>query len=421
MSSRRLVRHGPSDDGPAMNRRLALDGLNFCLADSASVLGPFLGVFLLTQYHWNQAAIGLIGMISGLTGIVAQIPMGAAIDATRHKQRLLLVALAAISAAAVAVGSSPTIAVVVVASIIVAVAGAVQGPVIAALTAKLFGRAELARRMGRNGAFDHAGNVFTALAAGAVGSIISQRAVFMLVPLFSFGAAICVLSIRSSEIDQQRARGGRPAASPLALLRHGPLTILAACIGLFHLANAAMLPMVGQRLALAHAGYESAMMSACIVGAQVVMLPVALLCGFLADRIGPKPILIAAFCVLGLRGLLYTLSVNAAWLLGVQLLDGVGAGVLGVMVPLLVADLARGTGRYNLSLGTVATVGGVGAAFSNAAAGAIVVSHGYNAAFIALSAVAFLGLALLWAMLPETADRTSPAPADAVAVPRSAP
>lgn len=392
-----------------MNRRLALDGLNFCLADSASVLGPFLGVFLLTQYHWDQAAIGLVAMVGGLTGIAAQIPMGAAIDAARHKHRLLLAALAAVSVAAVAVAGGPTLAIAVAASIAVAVAGTAQGPVVAALTLRLFGGAGLSRHMGRNSAFDHAGNVFAALAAGAVGSLLSQRAVFMLVPVFSLGAAVCALALRGGGTERRPVRGDRanaePAASPLALLRHVPLVILAACIGLFHLANAAMLPMVGQRLALAHAGYESAMMSACIVGAQVVMLPVALLCGLFADRVGRKPILTAAFCVLGLRGLLYTVSDKAAWLLGVQLLDGVGAGVLGVMVPLLVADLTHSTGRYNLSLGAVATVGGIGAALSNAAGGAIVVAYGYDAAFATLAIIAFLGLGLVWSMLPETAER----------------
>ena len=183
------------------------------------------------------------------------------------------------------------------------------------------------------------------------------------------------------------------------------LLLLTTCLALFHLANAAMLPLVGQRLALAHAGYESAMMSACIVAAQLVMLPVALLCGAWADRLGRRPILLVAFAILPLRGLLYTLSDAPAWLIGVQLLDGIGAGVLGVMVPLVVADLTRGTGRYNFSLGGVAMASGVGAALSNAVAGAIVTSQGYDTAFLALAVTAFAALLLLWSRLPETAPR----------------
>jgi MFS family permease len=403
-----------------MRRRLALDGLNFCLADAASVLGPILGVFLLTQHQWDQASIGLVAMIGGLTGIAVKVPIGAAIDATRHKRGLLVAALAGLSVAAIAVATSPTWAMVAIASVVIALAQAVFGPGIAALTLGLFDRAHIANRMGRNGAFDHAGNVFAALLAGAIGSLVSQRAVFMLVPLFSLFAAFCVFAIRPSDIDHERARGaddGPAKGIAIAeLLRHGSLLLLATCLALFHLANAAMLPLVGQRLALAHAGYESAMMSACIVVAQLVMLPVALLCGAWADRLGRRPILLVAFAVLPLRGLLYTLSDAPAWLIGVQLLDGIGAGVLGVMVPLVVADLTRGTGRYNFSLGGVAMVCGVGAALSNAVAGAIVVSQGYDAAFLALGIAAFAALLLLWSMLPETA----PKPTDAIghAIPR---
>jgi MFS family permease len=191
-------------------------------------------------------------------------------------------------------------------------------------------------------------------------------------------------------------------------LCHGPLLVLAAALFLFHLANAAMLPLVGQRLALLHRGYESAMMSACIIAAQFVMLPVALCCGAWADRIGRRPLLLAAFAILPLRGVLYTLSDAPEWLIAVQLLDGVGAGALGVLVPLLVADLTRGTGRFNLSFAAVATTAGIGAAVSNAGAGAIVVAAGYDMAFLALAVVAVTGFALVWIALPETAVGGSP-------------
>jgi MFS family permease len=187
------------------------------------------------------------------------------------------------------------------------------------------------------------------------------------------------------------------------LLANCPLVVFAACIALFHLANAAMLPLVGQRLALARAGYESAMMSACTVGAQMVMLPVAVLCGVYADRIGRKPFLMAGFVVLALRGFLYTVTDAPAWLLGVQLLDGIGAGILSVLVPFQVADLTEGSGRYNVSLAAVAMLGGIGAALSNGLAGAIVMRAGYDWAFTSLSLVALAGLVVLWARLPETA------------------
>jgi MFS family permease len=178
--------------------------------------------------------------------------------------------------------------------------------------------------------------------------------------------------------------------------------VFAGCVALFHFANAPMLPLVGQKLALANKGEETALMSACIVAAQIVMLPMALLVGAKADAWGRKPIFLAAFAVLPIRGVLYTLSDDWTWLVAVQLLDGVGAGIFGALTPLVLADLMRGTGRYNVSQGTVATAQGIGASLSNTVAGLIVVSAGYSAAFLTLAAVALVALIVFLSAMPET-------------------
>jgi MFS family permease len=171
---------------------------------------------------------------------------------------------------------------------------------------------------------------------------------------------------------------------------------------LFHFANAPLLPLVGQELAQAHPAWATAMMSSCIIAAQLIMLPVALAVGRTADRIGRKPILLVGFAVLPVRALLYTLSNDAAWLIAVQLLDGIGAGIFGAITPLLIADLMRGTGRYNLAQGAVATVQGLGASLSGLAAGVIVDHFGYSAAFVAFGAAAGVALAALVVAMPET-------------------
>ena len=62
---------------------------------------------------------------------------------------------------------------------------------------------------------------------------------------------------------------------------------------------------------------------------------------------------LAAFTILPMRAVLYTFSNNSFWLIGVQLLDGVGAGILGALTPLVTVDIMRGTGRYNLALGGI--------------------------------------------------------------------
>ena len=132
------------------------------------------------------------------------------------------------------------------------------------------------------------------------------------------------------------------------LLSCRPLLVFALCAMLFHLSNAAMLPLVGQKLALQDKNLGTSLMSACIVAAQVVMVPVAMLIGAKADAWGHKRFFLAALAILPLRGALYTLSDNPAWLVGVQLLDGIGAGIYGAIFPVIVADLMRNTGRFNV-------------------------------------------------------------------------
>jgi predicted MFS family arabinose efflux permease len=318
-------------------------------------------------------------------------------------------ALGLLAIGAVVIYALPTFWSVLLANAGISLVGDIFGPAIAALTLGLYARNQLARRLGRNSAFDHAGNVAIAALAGAVGWLFSQRAVFLLVPVFSVLAAIAALSIPAAAIDHERARGaaagdhGTDQAKGFAvLLTCRPLLIYAVCTLLFHFSNAPLLPLVGQKLAIAHKEVATAMMSACIIAAQLIMLPIALAVGRFADSIGRKPILLIGFSILPVRALLYTLSDHSAWLIGVQLLDGVGAGVFGAITPLVIADLMRGTGRYNVAQGAVATAQGIGASSSGLAAGLIVDHFGYSVAFAVSAAIAAVALGVLWWNMPET-------------------
>lgn len=399
-----------AEQGAPIGRRRfnphALDALNFLLADVRGAVGPYLNVFLVTQQGWSQEAVGLITMISGLIGLAFNTPAGALIDATRAKRGLVVAALVLLGLSGAAIGLFPSFWPLLVATTAMAVAGDLFGPAVAALTLGLFPRGRLARRMGRNSAFDHAGNVVIALIAALVGWAFTQRAVFFLTPLFAALAAAAVLSIPADAIDHDRARakreGGAQAASWTELLRYRPLVIFSLCTVLFHFANAPLLPLVGQKLALAHPAYATAMMSSCIVAAQAIMLPIAILVGRNADRFGRKPIFLIGFGVLPLRAFLYPLSDHSAWLIGVQLLDGVGAGIFAALMPLVLADIMRGTGRYNLAQGAVATALGVGASSSGLCAGIFVDHFGYSATFIALGVVALAAFAFFALLMPET-------------------
>jgi MFS family permease len=224
-----------------------------------------------------------------------------------------------------------------------------------------------------------------------------------------------VLAIPEHTIDHDLARGLHAArektdAAALperpsglgVLLTCRPLLIFAVCVTLFHLSNAAMLPLVGQKLALQDRNIGTSLMSACIVAAQIVMVPMAMLVGARADQWGHKRFFLAALLILPIRGALYTLSDDKAWLVGVQLLDGIGAGIFGAIFPVIVADLMRDTGRFNVAQGAIMTAQGIGAALSTTLAGLVVVKAGYGAGFLVLGAVAAIGFVICWFALPET-------------------
>jgi MFS family permease len=394
---------------------ISLDALNFLLADVRGALGPYLNVFLVTQQGWSQSSVGLVTAIGGLIGLAAQTPIGAAIDATRAKRGVLVAALVVLACGAFVIFGVPTFCPVLAANTVMAIVGDVFGPAVAALTLGLFMRDQLAGRMGRNSACDHAGNVFIALVAAAIGWLFGQRAVFLLVPGFATLAILAVLLIPAEAIDHRRACGAdsngeaQDGAGWRKILECRSLAVYAGCTMLFHFANAPLLPLVGQKLAIANEEFATAMMSCCIIAAQLVMLPIALFAGGRADRWGRKPILLIGFAILPVRAVLYTLSSDSGWLIAVQLLDGVGAGIFGVLTPLVVADLMRGTGRYNLALGVVATAHGIGASLSGFAAGLIVDNFGYTAAFLTSGGVAGIALTVLLLLMPETA-RPAPRP-----------
>jgi MFS family permease len=393
---------------------LSLDAVNFLLADVRGALGPYLNVFLVTQQSWSQSEVGLVTTVGGLLGLAVQTPIGATIDETRAKRGVVVLALGVLAIGAIVIFALPTFWPVLVANSLIAVVGDVFGPAVAALTLGLYARRRLARRMGRNSAFDHAGNVAIAGVAAAVGYAFSQRAVFLLVPVFAVLAGIAVLSIPSAAIDNDRARDlgaeADAAEQPVGPAGYGilfesrPLVIFGLCVMLFHFANAPLLPLVGQKLAAAFPEEATAMMSACIVAAQMVMLPIALVVGRTADSWGRKPLFLAGFAILPIRAALYTLSDDSFWLIGVQLLDGVGAGIFGALAPLVIADVMRGTGRFNLAQGAVATAQGIGASLSGLAAGEMVDHFGYGTAFLALAAVALLALMVFALWMPETAE-----------------
>jgi predicted MFS family arabinose efflux permease len=388
----------------------SLDGLNFFLADVRDGLGPYLAIYLLAVHKWDPASIGLVMTLAGIAALVTQTPAGALIDRTRSKRLVVIVAALLVTAGCLVLPFIHSFTWVLLTQALSAIAGSVFAPAIAAISLGITGPKAFTRRTGRNETWNHAGNACAALLAGGFSWLFGPIAVFYLMAFMALASIIAVSLVDGNAIDHDVARGFDPANEPsheqpsglAALLGNRALLIFAICCGLFHLANAAMLPLVSQKLSQIDVQLATPLTSACIVAAQLVMVPVAWLVGAKADAWGRKPLLLAGFFILPLRGLLYVLSDNPYWLVAVQLLDGIGAGAFGALLPLVVKDLTQGTGRFNVSLGAVSTVFGLGAALSNGLAGWVVDAAGYSAAFLTLAAIAAVAFLLLWFAVPET-------------------
>jgi MFS family permease len=328
----------------------------------------------------------------------------------------MVAAAALIALGAIAMARVPTFPVILGAQATIGAASSIFAPAIAAVSLGLVGHARMARRTGRNEAFNHAGNVVAAILAGLIGDSIAYEGIFYLLAGMCGASVVATLMIRRDEIDDDLARGSRAAngresdsvqeTPPIArlgdLFKDRRILIFTGSVVLFHFANAAMLPLVGQKMTAGKTGGVAGSMSACIIAAQLVMVPVALIASRLAESWGRRPAFLVGFAVLPVRGLLYTLTDDPGLLVAVQLLDGIGAGIFGVVGVLVIADLTRGAGRFNLMQGALATATGLGAAASQFLTGEIVSRAGFNAGFLTLSGIATAALAFFGLAMPET-------------------
>lgn len=395
----------------------ALDWLNFFLADVRDGLGPYLAIYLLAVHHWQPASIGLVMTLAGITALLAQTLAGALIDTTPAKRAVVVIAALLVTGSCLLLPLISTFGLVAATQSISALAGSVFAPAIAAISLGITGPKAFTQRVGRNETFNHAGNACSALLAGGLAYLYGPVVVFYLMAIMTVASIIAVSRIPAAAIDHEVARGlaharsGEVHPTDLRLLLHNrTLLLFAVCCALFHLANAAMLPLVSQKLAQVNLSLATPLTSACIIAAQLVMVPMALLTGAKAEQWGRKPFLLAGFLILPLRGALYVVSDNPFWLVSVQLLDGIGAGIFGALFPIVVKDLTEGTGRFNVSLGALTAVFGLGAALSPGIAGLVVQEAGYDAAFLALAAIAAAAFLLVLISLPETQPRLNDTP-----------
>ena len=393
----------------------SLEWLNFFLADVQTGLGPFLAAYLASS-GWSPGSVGYVLTFGGLVGVLMQTPAGAVIDAVHRKRTLLAVNVGLLVAGAVLLMGHLSPLRAYSAQFLIGSSGPFLGATVAAITLGIVGAAAFDQQFGRNQAFNAAGNVFTALLVAYVSYQFGYRAIFAVAALLAIPAALSLFLVDAKQIDYAQARGAIQEQGTIkmegwsALLKDRILICFLATAFLFHLANAAMLPELGEMLSKDNLKAAAPFMSACIIVTQMVIAVSAAWIGRLAAARGRKPLLLLGFGVLPLRGILYTLTHAVGALIAIQTLDGVANAIFGIVSILVVKDRTQGTGRFNVAAGSLATMVGIGAALSTTIGGLLIQHVNYRASFLGLSAIALLAFAVLWFAIPETLSPSSASP-----------
>jgi MFS family permease len=391
----------------------ALESTNFFLADVQTGLGPFLAAYL-AGAGWKPGRVGMALTLGGIITVILQTPAGAIVDRARSKRLTLVAASALLAGGALLLSFTVKPWAVYSSQVLIGGAGPFLGPTLAAITMGLVGVKLFDRQFGRNQSFNSGGNVVCALMIAGVSRLFGNRAIFITAAILTIPTILSVLSIRRDDVDYELARGGlksaekvaepKPASITRTLLGDRVLLTFFVCAFFFHFANAAMLPQLGEMLSNGATATAAPFMSACVIVTQVVIMCSAAAIGKYANVHGRKPLLLIGFGVLPIRALLYVFTHNTGGLIAIQLLDGVANAIFGVVSVLLVADRTRGTGRFNLVQGGLATAVGLGAALSTTFGGKLIQHYNFRISFLALGAVAAIAFVLLWFAVPETLE-----------------
>ena len=405
-----------ADVSPTTASVHGLDGVNFFLAGALAGFGPYVAVYLADQ-RWTQDRIGFVLSASALAGLLSQVPGGELLDSTRSKRVIVALGVLVVALSAMIIDFRPDFSLVLIGLTLQGVTGGILGPAITAISLGLVGHSALPERLGRNQRFAATGSLAAAGLMGLIGYVFSYKAIFLLVGALTLPLFVALARIHAADIHFGRSCGAphhhssdRPVRAGRASLWKSPgLLVFGACLFLFQLANASMLPLVGEALIYQGESRSSLIVSALIVLPQIIVAVMAPWVGRQANNWGRRPLLLIGIGALPIRALLFALITDPPLLLAFQLLDGISGAVVGVLTALVVADLTNGTGRFNLAQGLVGTASGLGASLSTAAFGLIAASFGRTVVFLSIASVALAAVLMLWFFMPETKPSTKPA------------
>jgi MFS family permease len=392
---------------PASRRsRLGLDWTNFFIADVQTGFGTFVA-FYLAHLGWSERSIGVALTVGSLAGVLSQIPGGALADAVTWKRSLVACGILMVGAACLILAIAPSYDLVHLAMLLQGATAGIITPAIGAISLGLVGRRAMSLRAGRNLRYAAGGHAATAALMGIAGAYFYPGAIFVAAAALCLPALVALGFIRGDEIDYARARNARAGQAPqqmarvVDLAKNHRLVLFTAALVLFQLANASMLPLVGEQLATTIPTETSLWMSGLIIVPQIVVAVLAPWVGYHSEKRGRKPLLLVAFALEPVRAALLAFTSNYAFLVVAQLLDGISGAVIGVLTLVVITDLTVGTGRFNLAQGAIGAMLGLAASASTLATGFLFQGVGSLKGFIAIAVVAAAATALIWVFIAE--------------------
>jgi MFS family permease len=402
----REARHSLRTPVSAQSRR-GLDWTNFFIADVQTGFGTFVA-FYLAQMGWSQGNTGLALSAAGVAGMVSQIPGGAIADAIRWKRGLAALGIVLTGAAALLLGLAPSLILVFLAQTLQGSTAGIITPAIGAISLGLVGRRAISVRAGRNLRYSAAGHAVTAALMGAAGAYLWNGAIFYAAAALCVPALIALGFIRSDEIDYARARNaGRnkdkvTTGRVIDLVKNHKLVLFTAATLLFQLADASILPVMGENLVAAKYTQAAIWMSGLIIAPQIIVALLAPWVGFHSEKRGRRPLLLIGFGLEPIRIVLLAFTSAYPFLMVAQIMSGITGAVIGVLTILVIADLTAGTGRFNLAVGLVGTMSGVAASVSTSATGFLFQAFGQRIGYLPLAAIAAAATGLIWLFVAET-------------------
>ncbi|MVA80927.1 MFS transporter [Agrobacterium vitis] len=386
---------------------IALAVLNFFLADARDGLGPFLDGFLAT-HGWSPMTLGIIATMGGVLGMVVTPLFGAVVDASPYKRTLIILPVTLVTAAALWTLASPDNLAVFGGQSATALVGAVIGPALMGMTLGLVGERAFSNQVSRNEVWNHTGNVFSLVCIFVLTSYFGQNGVVWLMVASALATIAAVLAIRPEEIDQDAARGlsdkgsrsaedeDHTAAQPsgYSMLVHSRgLIVLALILMIFHFGNAPISRLIAQNFSIQ---LDSPFKTTAITTgvSQLAMIVVACAAPWMIARFGLRSVFFIALMALPIRGMIAGSFSSFAAIYPVQILDGIGAGLIGIATPIAAERILSGSGRFNVGLAAVMTVQGIGASTSNVVAGWLTQEGGYSLAYFVHGGIAALALLL---------------------------